>query len=70
MVVGPTGADMNELFVALGLVLVIEGAIYALFPEAMQRMLVTVLEMAPATLRTAGLFSALLGFVIVWLVKA
>ena len=39
---------MDDLITALGLVLVIEGALYALFPDGMQRMMKQVLEMPPA----------------------
>ena len=60
---------MGDLITALGLVLVIEGALYALFPEAMQRMMVQVLEMPPQVLRTAGLVAAVIGVGIVWLVR-
>lgn len=60
---------MTDLLVALGLVLVIEGAAYALFPEAMKRMMAR-LESQPATLlRGVGLGSAVVGFGIVWLLR-
>lgn len=60
---------MDDLITALGLVLVIEGALYALFPDGMQRMMKQVLEMPPAVLRRLGLASAILGFVVVWLIR-
>ncbi|PIW26799.1 MAG: DUF2065 domain-containing protein [Rhodospirillales bacterium CG15_BIG_FIL_POST_REV_8_21_14_020_66_15] len=60
---------MNDLLTALGLVLVIEGAIYALFPEGMQRMMALMQEMPPGTLRAAGLASAAVGVAIVWAVR-
>lgn len=60
---------MTDFLVALGLVLVIEGALYALFPEAMKRFVSKALEMPPSTMRAAGLFSAILGLVVVWLVR-
>ena len=60
---------MEDLFTALGLVLVIEGALYALFPEGMQRMMAQALELPPALLRRAGLGAAVLGFVVVWLIR-
>lgn len=49
--------------------LVIEGVLYALFPEGMRRMMVQALSVPPATLRYGGLAAALLGFVCVWLVR-
>lgn len=60
---------MADLWTALGLVLVLEGALYALFPDGMRRMMATVLEMPQGTLRTAGLVSAFIGFIVVWLVR-
>lgn len=61
---------MAELGVAFGLVLVLEGVLYALFPQAMQRVIAAALTQAPATLRNAGLAAAFIGFAIVWLVKS
>jgi uncharacterized protein len=40
-----------DLLSALGLVLVIEGALYALFPEAMKRMMVLMTGQPAALLR-------------------
>jgi len=59
-----------DFVTALGLVLVIEGALYALFPEAMQRMMARAMELPPATLRIAGLVAALVGFATVWALRA
>ncbi len=61
---------MSDFLAALGLVLVIEGVLYALFPEGMKRFVRLALEMPPATMRAAGLFSAILGLVVVWLVRS
>jgi len=61
---------MSDLIVALGLVLVIEGVLYALFPDAMRRMMAQVLEMPPSMIRGAGLTAAVVGLVLVWLVRA
>lgn len=60
---------MDDLVTAIGLVLVIEGALYALFPERMQRMMAQALEMSPAFLRKSGLAVAIAGFFIVWLMR-
>lgn len=61
---------MTDLAAALGLVLVIEGVLYALFPGAMQRMMHMALAAPPATLRRIGLAGAFLGFAVVWLAKS
>ena len=60
---------MSDLWVAIGLLLVIEGALYALFPGGMQRMLVQMMTVPPQTLRTGGLIAAVVGVGIVWLVR-
>ena len=55
---------------ALALVLVIEGALYALFPEGMKRAAARALVVPPEILRLAGLAAACIGVVLVWLVRA
>lgn len=60
---------MEDFLAAIGLVLVLEGVLYALFPEGMQRMMASALEMSPTMLRTGGLVAAVAGFVVVWLVR-
>ncbi len=61
---------LSELAIALALVLVIEGVLYALFPNAMQRMLEQISTLSPQFLRVAGLISAFLGVAMVWLLKS
>ena len=60
---------MNEIIAALGLVLVLEGALYALFPDLMRRMAEQVMQTPGDTLRVAGLISAAIGVGVVWLVR-
>jgi len=60
---------VDDLIVAIGLVLVIEGVLYALFPEAMQRMMAMAIAQPGRVLRIAGLIAALVGFVVVWAVR-
>lgn len=60
---------MRDLWTALGLVLVIEGILYALLPETMRRVAVHVTTVPPQILRTAGLLCAALGVSFVWLVR-
>tara|TARA_Y100000590_G_scaffold231053_1_gene260371 strand:+ start:307 stop:492 length:186 start_codon:yes stop_codon:yes gene_type:complete len=60
---------MKELIIALGLLLFIEGLLYALFPSKMKNMLKTIDKLPANQLRTAGLLFALIGFVIVWYFK-
>ncbi len=60
---------MNDFYTALGLVLVIEGVIYALFPDGMQRAMSQMQEMPPGALRLAGLGAAVVGVIVVWAVR-
>ncbi len=60
---------MADFVTALGLILVIEGALYALFPEGMQRMMRAALETPASMLRNGGLTALLIGFAIVWFVR-
>jgi uncharacterized protein YjeT (DUF2065 family) len=60
---------MSDAVAAIGLILVLEGALYALFPDAMKRMAAQVLEAPADTLRVVGLVSAALGVGIVWIVR-
>lgn len=58
-----------ELFSALGLVLAIEGALYAAFPAFMKRTLASLSIQPDQSLRFAGMISLLVGVVIVWMVR-
>ncbi|MFQ5786070.1 MAG: DUF2065 domain-containing protein [Alphaproteobacteria bacterium] len=60
---------MLDFLSALCLILVIEGALYALFPEAMMRMMAQVLRLPASSLRTAGALAAGVGLVFLWLVR-
>ena len=55
--------------VAAGLVLALEGAAYALFPETMKRMIAVALATDDTTIRFTGLVCVLLGVGLVWLVR-
>ncbi len=61
---------MKDLITALGLVLVIEGVLYALFPQAVKRMMAMAQEMPSRILRVGGLLAAALGLVLVWLIRS
>ena len=57
---------MKELVIAFGLLLFIEGILYALFPSKMKNMLKAIEQMKVNQLRTGGLIFALIGFAIVY----
>ena len=60
---------MSDFVVAIGLVLAIEGLIFAAFPGAAKRLAANALESPESSLRIAGVVSAVLGIIIVWLVR-
>ena len=51
---------------SLGLLLIIEGLLYAVFPNRMKSMIQKMLEMNNNTLKWGGLMSAILGFIMLW----
>ena len=60
---------INVLWAALGLAIAIEGIIYALFPEAMKRMMAIVMVQPTGSIRGAGIGAAVAGVIILWLVQ-
>ena len=60
---------MKELIVAFGLFLFIEGFLYALFPSKMKSMLLRLNDVTNSQLRSGGLIFAVIGFIIIWLIK-
>jgi uncharacterized protein YjeT (DUF2065 family) len=60
---------MIELFSALALVLVLEGLIYAAFPEHMKKLLASIQSMPASTIRAAALACAGVGLVLLWLLR-
>jgi uncharacterized protein len=60
---------MPELIVAIGLVFVIEGLVFAAFPGTAKRLAATALESPENSLRIAGIVSAVVGIVLIWLVR-
>ena len=60
---------MSDLIVAVGLVLVLEGLIYSVFPGGLKRVMAMALSLPDDVLRRSGLAAIALGVVIVWLVR-
>lgn len=60
---------MDDFIAALGLMLVIEGAMYALFTDTMRRMMAQALLLPTAQIRIVGLVLAGLGFAVVAAVR-
>ncbi len=61
---------MNELLLAAGLVLAVEGTVYALFPKAMHGLMERMLETPPDTMRVGGVVALAAGVAIVWLARS
>jgi len=60
---------MSDLLTALALVLVLEGALWALAPAGMKRAAVVAASMANQQLRVGGLMAAALGVFLEWLMR-
>ena len=51
------------------LILIVEGLIYAIFPEKMKELLTRMIELPAATMRSAGLIAAVGGGIGLWLLR-
>ena len=60
---------MDELIIAFGLLLILEGLLYAMFPSHMKNMLNQIKELPASKLRSGGLVFAIIGFIIIWFIK-
>ena len=60
---------MSDLAVAFGLVLVIEGALWALAPSLGRRLLEAAAETPEANLRLVGATAVAIGVLVIWLVR-
>jgi uncharacterized protein YjeT (DUF2065 family) len=60
---------MWDFIVAIGLVLALEGLLFAAFPGAAKQAMASVLETPDQVLRGVGIGSALIGSLVIWLVR-
>jgi len=60
---------MDDLIVAIGLVLVIEGLLWALVPRFGRKLLEAASETPETSLRLAGTIAVAAGVLIVWMVR-
>jgi uncharacterized protein YjeT (DUF2065 family) len=60
---------MSDFIVAIGLVFVIEGLLFAAFPGPTRRAIASAIETPDQVLRIIGLVSAALGLVVVWIIR-
>ena len=60
---------ISTLITAFGLFLIIEGLLYAIFPNTMKSMIGKMLNSSNETLKWTGIISAVIGLIIIWLAK-
>ena len=60
---------MDEIFTAIGLLLFIEGLLYAIFPVSMKKMLNSMKDLSEQKLRIGGLIFAIIGFIVIAYIK-
>ena len=60
---------MSDFLVAIGLVFALEGILFAAFPAQVKRAMEHVMETPDASLRVMGVVSAVLGVVLIWLIR-
>ncbi|WP_206735482.1 DUF2065 domain-containing protein [Roseovarius sp. A46] len=61
---------IETALLALGLVLIVEGLVYALAPSLIDRMLVALAAFPPEARRLMGLLALIIGLALVWAAKA
>jgi uncharacterized protein YjeT (DUF2065 family) len=60
---------MSDFLVAVGLILAFEGLLFAALPNVTKRALVHVLETPENLLRAVGIASAVIGVLLIWLIR-
>ena len=61
---------MDDLFIGLGIALVLEGVLYTLMPDGMKRLMLAAIQQSSSVLRAGGLALAIVGLGVVALVRA
>lgn len=64
------GLWLSFALVGFGLILIVEGLIYAIFPEGMKKLLTRMIDMPVSALRSGGLVAAVIGLALLWAMKA
>jgi uncharacterized protein YjeT (DUF2065 family) len=60
---------INDLLVGVGFLLVIEGLLFAALPAFMRSALASVQVTPDHVLRAVGLVSAVIGLIVIWLIR-
>jgi len=63
------GLWLSFALIGFGLILIVEGLVYAIAPEAMKKLLLRMVEVPASALRTGGLIAAVVGFALLWAVQ-
>ena len=61
---------MNELIIAFGLFLFVEGFLYAIFPTKMRNLILKLNNFKENELRLGGFIFLLIGFILIWVFKS
>ena len=61
---------MKEIIIAIGLLFFIEVLLYAIFPSKMKNIIKKLEYLKDSQVRTGGLVFAIIGFVIIYLIKS
>lgn len=60
---------MKDLVVAVGLMLALEGALYAAIPAVMKRLMSDAMRQSDGIVRWVGFGSLVIGVVLVWMIR-
>ena len=60
---------MWDFIVAIGLMLAFEGLVFAAFPRAAKQAMASVLETPDQMLRIVGIVCAVIGILVIWIVR-
>jgi uncharacterized protein YjeT (DUF2065 family) len=63
------GDFLQALVMGLGMMLVLEGLIYAGFPLSLKRMASQLPQVSDGTLRIFGIIAMIIGIALIWLVR-
>ena len=64
------GLWLSFALIGFGLILIVEGLIYAIFHEGMKKLLTRMIDMPVSALRSGGLVAAVIGLALLWAMKA
>jgi len=59
----------GEFFIGLGMMCVIEGLLFLAIPGGVRRMMEVVIASPDQAVRTSGMISAVVGLVVIWIVR-